>query len=1022
MEQERDGMLILHLSDLHIDAALESIPLRPQKIADALREFSPFHDTCVVAITGDLASRGSKDDYDRAFLFLQELKRAIEEAGFDTGVRYIVVPGNHDCNLGIDPQERLEKIREIRAGGKQANQEEIEKCLCAQTPFFELEAALCGHDITVPSLFWTRELLVDGTQVAFNCFNTAWMSAKRDPQGQLRYPIPQDARGALVSDVCVSLLHHPLWWFHFADRRQLKQLLYTTSDLILTGHEHDPDFMSEPTVEGGEVLSTEGDVLFHPRREVSGFNIVRISCARREWQVSTYRWDDYEKIYRSGDLADWRSFIRNRNLDLLSFPISETHAKELDNIEAPIRHERMPTLRLSDVYVYPDLQEIKSHIDEKTTDISFKSASSLVNMVSEGLVGVVCGEAQAGKSSLLKTLFRALHETGMVPLLLRGAELRQTDPESLQKVLWEAFCRQYDSRLLDRYKQLSPDEKCILIDDLDEMHLTRRLHARVLSRLGDMAGSIVATADEVYLFEPIDETSEPNVLLTRKCYQIMRFRRRPRAELAERWIRMGREEMLEEEEFDGELKQAERVMDRVFERNLVPALPITVLTILRMRETPSVVDIGPGSLSYYFNFLVQDAMLSVAKQVPVDIQYGFLSELAFQMLVRDRGYLTIDELSSLHQTFESEHATLIGIDRLRGSLVAARIIAIQEERVLFRYRYLFYFFAASYLHENLHSRERGDEARKWIRTMSSQLYRADYATITVFLIHFSPDDFIVDQVLEVSAGILANETEVKFEEDVKIFGEWLRIPPKLAAPSTAPRDTRDKRRRTLDAIEEQPSDADVMVRDEATSELHRQHRAAYYTIGVLGQMLLHYPGRLYATDKHKMAKSAYDIGLRAIHSLLGRLINIEPMIRGTRVTIHYGEQKKTYAHSEVLSRAGLRLSLLVIHRIVDSLGSEKLLETYRGLLEKEFRTSYRIVDAAVKLEHAKRVYEDELTLLYESVGNNPWTASLIRLLWMKRLYYYPPDRSVVQRICARFGIPLARAARTRSLGQKTKDT
>lgn len=244
MEQERDGIMILHLSDLHIDAALESVPLRPQKIADALREFSPSHDTCVVAITGDLASRASKDDYARVFLFLQELKRAIEETGFDAGARYIVVPGNHDCNLGIDPQERLSKIREIRAGGKQANQEEIERCLSAQTPFFEFEAALCGHDITAPPLFWRRELLVDGMQVAFNCFNTAWMSAKRDPQGQLRYPIPQAARAAPESSVSVSLLHHPLWWFHFADRRQLKHLLHATSDLTLTGHEHDPDFMT----------------------------------------------------------------------------------------------------------------------------------------------------------------------------------------------------------------------------------------------------------------------------------------------------------------------------------------------------------------------------------------------------------------------------------------------------------------------------------------------------------------------------------------------------------------------------------------------------------------------------------------------------------------------------------------------------------------------------------------------------------------------------------------------------------
>lgn len=1022
MSETSTSVLLLHLSDLHIDSSNQQLGLQPEKIADAMREHSDEHGTCVVTVTGDIARNGTEADYALALRFFTDLESSLRDAGYEKGARVVVVPGNHDCNLSVDARERLQGIREIRSSRSPIPQSRIEQCLAAQAEFFSFREKLCGAESSSPKVFWTENCIVDGMQLEFCCINTAWMSAKRDPQGQMRYSLPDDAPTRAKAGVVVSLIHHPLWWLRFSDLRLLRRYFLASSDLVLTGHEHDPDWTVEPIRNGGEAFSVAGGVFQHSPVRSGSFNVIRMSISAGEWSLSTMEWDADRKLYAASNVIDNQRFVRSRSFDISRFPVTERFAMELDNLEAPLRHNRRTTLRLSDVFIYPDLQEVRPHQEQDRAEVAYSSASDLAAQHAVSGLTVLCGEAQAGKTSLLRRLFRELHSRGIVPLLVRASDLKETSPDALKKVVYGAFRDQYGDDLLEEYKQCPSEEKCLLIDDLDEIGLARRFHARVIDRLHKIAGGIIATADEVYMLEIAEEASEVELLLKAVCYQIQRFRQVGRARLAEKWIKLAQEETLEEEKLQEELRAAESVMNRVFGRNLVPALPIVVLTVLQMRESPAAVDIGPGSVSYYFSFLVQAAMVSEAKHVAVDIQHGFLAELATAMLEKNRGFFTADEVHELHDRFEVLHATRVEETTLLKALERARLVVVAQGRLFFRYRYLLYYFAASYLSENLRSSERGEHARGWTRDLAARIDRADYANILVFMIHFSRDDFVVDQIVQAAESALSGVPAIEFGDDTRPLGLWLREPPKLAAPTQAPKDAREERRARADATEEEPRDTEVIVASDPDNPLLREHRAAYYAIGVLGQTLLHYPARLYASDKMRLMTSAYDVGRRAIFSLVDGLIQAEPLIRGLRATISYGERSKTFTHSELLSLSALRQTLLVIHRLVDSLGSDKLMQTYHEILKSDFTLPYRIVSIALKLEHGKEVGEEELVQLYEDVHSDAWTASLVRLLWLKRLFYNPPERGVVQRICDRLGIGQSAATRTRALGRKSRES
>lgn len=462
-------------------------------------------------------------------------------------------------------------------------------------------------------------------------------------------------------------------------------------------------------------------------------------------------------------------------------------------------------------------------------------------------------------------------------------------------------------------------------------------------------------------------------------------------------------------------------MNEVLGRNLAPAMPIVVLSVLRMRETASPFELGPGSISYYYQYLVNDALLLHARRIPVDTQHSFLSELAYDMLSSERAYVTAEQMRDLHAHFQEKYADRTPLEALLSVLSEERVLLQTGDRTSFRYRYLFYYFAASYLSRHIRSKDEGELVMQMIGRLAANLHRQGHANVLLFLVHLCGDPFVLEQLLKAASNIMSAEEEVRFEDDVEVFGRWMREEPELSAPTTPPQEARDERRRALDRGESPPQDVEVLDEESPNENVSvLQHRAAYYSIGILGQMLRHYPGSLRAVDKKALADAAFGLGLRAMHSLLDRVQEWEPLVRDSKITLLWGGHAETMEPHEFLALLARVLANAVIWRLVDSAGSDMLLETYRQVVEGKGNIAIRLIDAAIKLEHVETIQEDELVELYSATRRNPWVATLIRLLWLRRIYYFPPRRATLQRVCKRLGIRESSAARVRALGDRSR--
>jgi len=1012
-------ILVLHLSDLHLAVARHGVEDRARVISNTLREFAPAIQTVVVAVSGDISNNGMETEYAVARRFFDVLITEISAIGGIGSVKAAFVPGNHDCNLSGNRKQRAHLVKAMR-GATEFEEPQILTCLAAQAEYQAFQQRYTDMELSPGAMYWRQQFACGDQQIVVHCYNTAWLSDEQERQGEVRYPsrvVPGDTTDSILA---ISLLHHPLNWLRFQDARALRRILNSRSDVVLTGHEHDPEIQDSPPIPDDQLAHVEGGVLFHSRDEFSTYNLMVVDVERKQWQAKTYTWKKDQGLYVPVREGRWRDFERNSSYVAGSFPLTEEYANRLDDIEVPLNHPRKGTLRLSDIFVYPDFLEMQ-RAGEEREEYSVTDGERAPEFVLDKRYVIFFGESQTGKTSLLRMLFRDLQQQGLVPVLVEGSRLRSADVDEAKQVVWRAVEEQYGTRLLDQFKQLPPHRSCLLIDDFDEARLPSRYHDRLLGRLALAFGHVVVAADSTLLLEERAQTPDQREDTPFRRCEMQRLGRRSRAEVIEKWVSLGREESAELDELEKEVGGAERVVNEVLGTNLAPAMPIVVLSILKMRESASPFELGPGSISYYYQYLVNDALLLRARKIPVDTQHSFLSELAYDMLSSERGYTTADQMRELHARFQQKYADRTPLGALLDVLSEERVLLQVDDRTSFRYRYLFYYFAASYLSRHIRSRDEGDVVRSMIERLAASLHRQGHANVLLFLVHLCGDPFVLEQILKVASDIMPTEEEARFAEDVEVFGRWMREEPQLTAPTNTPEEARDERRRALDRHDSAPRDEEVLD-EESPSENKSvlEHRAAYYSIGILGQMLRHYPGSLTAVDKKALADTAFGLGLRVMHSLFGAVQEWEPPLRNAKVMLLGGGHARMMEPHEFLALLARRLASAVIFRLVDSAGSDKLAETYRQVLEANNTTALRVIDAAMKLEHVEIVQEDELVELYVSSKRNPWVATLIRFLWLRRIYYSPPRRTIVQRVCRKLGIREASAVQIRALGDRSR--
>lgn len=236
---------IIQLSDIHLKSEKDFVITHQEEFYRSCKHIINECSNLIIVITGDIAFKGAKEEYDLATRWLNNCVQSWKrEARFLNKIDYVIVPGNHDCDFS-ESQTIRETIKQSILNKDLLEEKELaDLCLSVQNNFWNFYGALIGVDMTPQiSISKTIHLRLDYS-IRFDCYNSAFLSSKEEKPGELIIPEnyflkPLDHNS---SQVVISLFHHNTGWLSpntsNNNKKRFEEHIYNCSNIIMCGHEH----------------------------------------------------------------------------------------------------------------------------------------------------------------------------------------------------------------------------------------------------------------------------------------------------------------------------------------------------------------------------------------------------------------------------------------------------------------------------------------------------------------------------------------------------------------------------------------------------------------------------------------------------------------------------------------------------------------------------------------------------------------------------------------------------------------
>lgn len=1010
-------VLIVHLSDIHIHTAADVVLGRAEAIGRAVQSWCYEIDLCVIAVTGDIAYSGTETQYISAEFFLLEIEeyllKCFKERGAAVPLHRVVVPGNHDCDFsdqGLLRQLVLEKFS--KGSLPQIDKSIVDACTTPQEAYLAWSDAARHSGFALlstqldPRLGYRLTLEHAGQNFAFECFNTAWISQKHEIN-TLTFPhelIPGERSSAALT---VALFHHPYGWMEPNAGRAFRKAIEARVDVILTGHEHEAGQVKTETSRGSLNNYLEGGLLqdsIDPMN--SSFNCLLVDVGLRMQKFAIARWDG--DLYDVEVPADWEPFRLNPARVERQFNFSPKAEQYLSDPELSLSHPGKEKVTLPDIYVFPDLKEVGL---PNETGPTVRGDSAVDHIVGRTAALVIGGDTQSGKTSLAKMLMRRLREKGFVPVLVPSTACAYTG-DRLRTAVEDAFLSQYEGKTRAAYQQLDSHQRVVIVDDYHELRLSKKLKQRWLRDLSEFAPRPILCGHDAMLDVSDLTGADAGTPLIR--YQILPFGHRRRNRLVEQWLLLGSTNEADEAAVAKALANLTRTLDTLIGKNFVPAYPPYLLAVLQANEAATPVDLRASTHGYFYELFIRTALASGRTPIQYDILTAYLAYLAYALFLKRVHSLSIREAENIHRNYQALHHIDLDFAELRRGFVEQGILLDGGDEIGFRYKYIYYYFVASYLRDHLNVP--GTKAE--VAALTKQLHVEDSSNILLFLAHLSKDPLIVAEMLSTARGLYADATPVRFDNDV-IGPSELK---KLGTEVVVYRDGGElsqHRDQAMDALDEaEELDKQVAAVEDPMSPVVRIG-TMLKTIQILGQIAKNFPGSLEGDIKTDIVRECRDLGLRALGSVF-EMVHAERVGLLQAFTDMIRDAHPSYKDARIVERAKDTLVALtamagfgIVKRIALAIGSPELSQTYERVFDDE-TPARRLIALSVQLDQFGMVSVPRLEQMNRDFGSYHLAGWIMRSLCTEYFNLFPIKPMQKQAICRAIGITYEQIGATES--------
>lgn len=993
---------ILHLSDIHLVVGTNAVSSRILQIKGAVQSESHDLTELLLVISGDVAFSGKQAEYSIAIDLISELEKALRSITGLTFLGTVVIPGNHDLDFDNEGTVRpalLTTINEI-VGTLDSSSDVVEQMTKVQSEFFAFRTLISPDQRSVSRLIWVQEFSLREGKLLVRCFNTAWISRKKEIAGQILFPT-QDATIGVDTDavLVLSVFHHPYGWFNPENGRAFRRMIETSSDVVLTGHEHDGEFFTRSSASGAAVNYVEGAAL-QATGVPTGFNLVKVDLGGGLYYTRQFEWQKDMFVRGASNTA---LFTRNQALLEHQFVNNKDYKNYLDDIGAPFTHPIKVQLSLSDLFVYPDLK-ITTMTPKAGPETVVMSTEILDYIVSKKLVSIA-GSPTSGKTSFAKMLYADLQQRKkLVPLLLTERDIRGSDISQVHAAIERTFERQYSKKMLERFMQLEPEAKVAIVDDWHKLKPNAKGKAQVLSALQKHFGRVVVFTDDAALLNQVSEALASGGLAGFNYCEIKQCGYRLRGELVTKWETLGREFETEELEASQRISAGEYLLETLIGKGIVPSFPFFIFSALQI-EASTNQPATYGSYGHIYQALLTTRMSRVNPK-NLNLKFAFLSLVAVKILDSGHHKINLTELKAVHKRYESEYGTLVDFGKLLEELEEGQVLSVVGDDAYFKHKYAYYYFVAQYFHDAISDVKEAAAIRVRLTAMADSAYQDDNAHILIFYLYMSKDRMLMEHILKNAEKVFASIGMSDLAADVEFANALYATTTKLEAPSEDTDENRRQYRLQRDAA------ADSQDGEDSNSSLSesevRDLDFAIQSLNIMGQVLRNFPTDLKVDLKINLTRASYHLGLRVLRSFL---LLLRTNVHAFRAEIFkYLKMFQPFSRKrdeeievvvDQMFRQLVEVGIFgVLKRISMSMGAQELRETYGAVRSEagEANIPIRLIDLVIKLDHFARIPEQDVEDLKKRLRGNPTVYTVLRLLVAEFLYLFPVGYKVRQRM------------------------
>lgn len=1006
---------IVHISDIHIRNSTEPVLSRAEHIASAVKYIAPNPDAYLLAVTGDIAFSGGTEQYRLARKFFDEIKNLLLSS--KKPLFQFFVPGNHDLDFSNEPDTRPLLVQSIREklDAIDPNGETVRQILSVQKSFFDFEALMLESEPRSSGnrLIYSHSFPVNDKKIRVNCFNTAWISTNPELPAKLVFPISIIDADSAPSEIVISVFHHPYNWLAPENAKLFRHHIEATSDVVMTGHEHESSVFVKQDSSGTSTHYIEGAVLQESPKGNSEFNVIITDTTDGTYEAFLCQWTG-EFYGQSG--SGVHQFVRNKRACKSIFQNNREFLISLSDPGLPILHPRKREITLDDLYIYPALA--RRNPEKKFEISSIVESQNVVEYVRSTPKILIVGEDTSGKTSLAKKLYRDLQMDGdLVPVFLSGSEFDGYRENDVRRLIRKALVGQYDETSADRFFRLDQDQRVLIIDNWHHVKYAAKGRVAIMEQLKVFSGKILLFSNRLYAFDELAETG-----LVRKVFadfefcDIKEFGKRLTGKLIEKWHALGADYSVDPRELNYAVASSEHKLSALIGKGILPTFRIFLIGLLQADASPTPTAQSAGSYGHILESLITARLAEVSsRSTDVGLLYTYASRIAYSIFKKDREFLSSKEINEIHQQYCDVYQMVVSETKIIADLIKAKILRKDSDCYRFAYKGCYCYFVARYFEENLSSH--GLELRSELNAMTDRLAWEDFTNIVMFFLYLTRDPQIIDRLLANAAKIYQEWEPSDLDTDVQFVNKLLKEKPKqLLLPSTDVEANRDQYRSQQDQAQngiapQSESKADQRLPYGPDLSEITKITIALQNIRVMGQVLRNFPGVLTAEPKYRLAEASYLLGLRTLKRLL---VLAEQHLEELRLAFAqiFKEQHPLATSEEMETSADQKLIWLtgaasygMIKKVCSSIGLQDLELTFEQVRNSlGDKTSVRLIDLAIQLEYFREAPEAEIFDLEKEVGGNLFAYKILRDLVSEFLYLHNTDTQVLQRLGSLFEI------------------